>query len=83
MPEVESEIEAAVKAVEIKIAELNLKPGSKLAMIAPESWTPYQIARFQHHADEVFKARGYEFELLVFPPGSELLSVSPSGGFEE
>lgn len=80
--ETKGEIEIVAKAVEVKLIELNLKPGAKLAMIAPEDWTPRQIALFGEYFNAALKFKGYNFELLIFPHGSELLSVTPSGGVE-
>lgn len=74
--------EEAYKAVELKIIELNLKPGSKLAMICPEDWSPLTIVKFCAFANEEFKQRGWGFELICFPHGTELFSISPTGSFE-
>lgn len=76
------EIERAFEVIEIKIGELKLKPGAKLCAIVPLSWTPRQIAMYQAYANEAFKQRGYDFELLCFPHGFELFTISPAGGFE-
>jgi hypothetical protein len=78
-----SEVERAVEVLELRIAELKLKPGAKLALIAPEAWTPRDIARFQEYAREVFKAHNYDFELLCFPHGVELAVITPAGGFTD
>jgi hypothetical protein len=76
-----SDEEKAFKAVELKIGELKIPPGSHLAMIAPEDWAPRDIGRFSHYANAVFEERNYGFQLIIFPFGSELAVVTPDGGF--
>lgn len=76
-----SEAEQAFEVVEIKIAKLDLKPGSKLAMICPETWSPRQVAMFQAYSDEVYTKK-YGIQLLCLPSCEELYIISPEGGFK-
>ncbi len=76
-----TEVDKAYETIELKIIELKIKPGSKLAMICPENWTPQNCHQFAQYANEMFKFRGYSFELIVFPHGTELFVVSPDAGF--
>jgi hypothetical protein len=76
-----TDVKQVVEVLEFKITELQLKPGSKLAMIAPEDWSPMQIARFADAIGPYMRER-HGFDLIVFPHGTELVVVAPSGGFE-
>ncbi len=77
------EANEVVKAIELQIQKLDLKPGDKLAIIAPEDWNPRQIYMYSAYLDQWLKDNKKDIEILVFPYGVELCIVHPTGGFEE
>lgn len=77
-----TDVAETIKVIELQIQKLDLKPGDKLAIIAPEEWNARQIYMYSVYLDEYLKKNNKDLEVIVFPFGVELCIVHPTGGFQ-